>query len=1450
MNNQRRRRNQPFVASNNSIRIVRKKLAQTRTVDYEPLRRRLERLEQEFEKLARKNAKAFEKAKALEKEANAAGVDKSAPGVSALGAAPAEASGTNQDTLASAPVAAAEKPNPAANAASAPAETNANANANQSRRRNPAGPGFVANDVSFDEWELRLQELSDDCDASIEKVEKRRQAFPKITYDPDLPVCERREEIKKLIRDNQVVVVCGETGSGKSTQLPKICMELGLGARGIIGHTQPRRIAARSIAQRVADELHTPLGQGVGYKVRFTDETSDNTFIKLMTDGILLAETQTDRYFNRYEVVIVDEAHERSLNIDFLLGMLRRVLRSRRDLKLIITSATIDAERFAEHFATSKGPAPIVEVSGRTYPIDILYRPVDELKNRREEAIKNSESNSTSGKARDLDDDDAFEATLVESVQELARLGRGDMLIFMPTERDVFETAKLLKGVTLPGDDAARKTLILPLYARLPAEEQQKIFGKVPHRKIVIATNVAESSLTVPGVKYVVDSGTARISRYSARSMTQRLPIEPISQASADQRAGRCGRVEPGVCIRMYSERDYESRPKYTTPEIQRTNLASIILQTKALRLGDVERFPFVDPPRRAAVEDGYRTLFELGAIDEKNELTDLGRTLSRLPVDPRIGRIIVAANEEGSLREVLPIAAALEIQDPRERPQAKAADADLKHAQFLDENSDFLSYLKLWDFWQGLKEKLSKSQLRKACRENFLSFNRMREWSDIYVQLLQMLRGLDFHMKPRKDDYNAIHRAILAGLLFGVAQKGDVGQEYSATNSGKFLLWPGSGIKKKPTWVVAAERLETSRTFLHTVAKIDPAWIEEIGAHLIKRTRKDPFWNRETGYVHAYERATLYGLTIVPRRRINYGPLDPEKARQIFIYEALVNREFDCSLPFFEHNGKVEEDAKRLGDKLRRYDFVKAYDAIYDFYDARIPAEVYDSPTLKYWHKKATPDARRALFAALPDFCAADDVDEQTIESFPDEIAFEGAGEFPLEYKFNPGGEDDGVSIVAPLEGLRQLDARKIGWLVPGLLEQRVVALLKTLPKEVRRELVPVPDTAREIVRKLNFGEGELEELLARECSRRAGRAVSVEDFDYDRVPLELQFNVRVVDERGETLAEGRRPDELRKQLGVEMNRSIGGAVDPKWSRDGLTKWDFGTLPDSVALKRGGLVVSAFPALCDPRFLSSDFNPDDASGKTLALRLFDSRDKALRQNLLGIQRLFTLDNMRDLRTQARWFPGVEKLRVYAQSIPEFDFDSAMAELIAARALDLDLLDLPTNEGEYNTVAAEGRKRIGLAVQELVGWAGRFLEAYQESRLAVERYRRSHADAVARDCALQIERLLKPRFYLETPWQWLREFPRYFKAIPMRFDKFINGGARSDPGFTRELEGYWARYEEAAENAESAGIFDPELENFRWSLEEYRVSLFAQKLGTSIKISPVRLEKIWEKVMR
>ncbi|MDR1963915.1 MAG: ATP-dependent RNA helicase HrpA, partial [Planctomycetaceae bacterium] len=747
--------------------------------------------------------------------------------------------------------------------------------------------------------------------------EKRRHLamLLNLQYDEELPIIQRREEIAGKIRENQVIVVCGETGSGKSTQLPKICLEIGRGVNGTIGHTQPRRIAARSIAARIAEELNSPLGQAVGYKVRFDEKISPDSLIKLMTDGILLAESQTDQNFRLYDTIIIDEAHERSLNIDFLLGMMKRLLPHRPDLKLIITSATIDAQRFAEHFTHPRinhgQPIPVTEVSGRTFPIEILYRSLEEFDE------------------EDSDETGVQEQAILASVNELLKKGHGDILIFLPTERDILETAKALRH------HLTNQTEILPLYARLPVHQQQKVFsasGGSAKRRIVLATNVAESSLTVPGIRYVIDTGTARISRYSSRSRTQRLPIEAVSQASADQRAGRCGRIGPGVCIRLYSELDYNNRERYTTPEIQRTNLASVILQTMALRLGSIEKFPFLDPPRISALADGYKTLFEIGAIDDRKNLTPLGGRLSKLPVDPRIGRMILAAKENGVLNEMLIIASVLEIQDPRERPQELQSKADAAHEKFLDERSDFLGYLKLWDFFQNLKEQTSRGGLRKACLQNFLSFNRMKEWSDIHIQLMQYVQDAKMKLAPRQPElaklYDPLHQSILAGNLSGIAQR-DQRFEYTICGGGKFVLWPGSGLQKRnrnrskketaeqetglPHWIIAGERLETSRRYLRTAAQINVDWIEPLAKHLIHRVYLEPHWNRETGYVHAYEKVSLLGIVLVPKRRINYGPIDPKAARDIFIQHALVEGELDTKLEFFVQNQKILEEARKL---------------------------------------------------------------------------------------------------------------------------------------------------------------------------------------------------------------------------------------------------------------------------------------------------------------------------------------------------------------------------------------------------------------------------------------------------------------------------------------------------------------------------------------------------------
>jgi len=1340
----------------------------------------------------------------------------------------------------------------------------------------------------------RRDVLENDVGVSYQKVEQRRKHWPKLAFDETLPINERRAEIAETLKANQVVVICGETGSGKSTQLPKICLDIGRGLYGMIGHTQPRRIAARSVAARIAEELGTPLGKHVGFKIRFADQTSPETLVKLMTDGILLAESQNDKFFEQYDTIIIDEAHERSLNIDFLLGMMRRLVKQRRDLKLIITSATIDAARFAEHFTVGNKPVPVIEVSGRTYPIDVRYRPMvaDDVTESDDEA----------------DDADPLRAVL-KAVDELAAEGPGDMLVFMPTERDILETAKLLRSHTLPGDPL-HKTEILPLYARLPIEQQQRIFKTSAHRRIVIATNVAESSLTVPGIRYVIDTGTARMSRYSARSRTQRLPIEAISRASADQRAGRCGRVGPGICVRLYSEADYNKRDRYTTPEIQRTNLASVILQTKSLKLGAVEKFPFLDPPRSAAITDGYKTLFEIGAIDSEQNLTPIGRQLAQLPVDPRIGRMILAANENGALREMLIIAAALEIQDPRERPHELQEKADAAHQKFLDPQSDFLAYLKMWEFYHSLKEKLSQNQLRKACAQNFLSYNRMREWGDIHLQLLRLqasgfgLQGGVSKAIPKSETrspkplpeaqspkpealYENLHRSILAGMLSGIAQR-DQKYEYNVTGGGKFFLWPGSGIAKetsgfklqasgksteasepeadspksearspKPAWIVSSERVETTRKYLRTVARIEPDWVEPLAGHLVNKSYCEPHWSPETGLVNAYEKVSLFGLTLVPRRRVNYGSINPKEAREIFINCALVDGELSQSaerkaqsakreiqteeklcalrsaLCAFRHNQAIREEAKALQAKLRRHDFLLGAGAIYDFYQSRIPDMVYDRPTLERWYKTLDNNGRRNLLMTLGDV-AREDIDDATSAQFPDSLATLHGTEARIEYTFSPGEPNDGLTVIVPMEGLREVEPSRLGWLVPGLLAQKVEAMLRVLPKALRRPLVPIPDTVKTIVSQMRFGEGSIEETVAQHVSRLAGQRVTITDFASDRLPNELVMNIRVIGSDGKQIAEGRQLETLRKELGVQAAASVAAIDDPVWSRDKVTTWDFGDFPETLEVRRGGMTITAWPTLIDRR-------------DSISLRLTDSPDKSRRQSRLGLLRLFQLANRKELNTQAQWLPGFDKFKVYAQGLPEFELKREITDLLAARALELDEQPLPRSEGGYNARLQQGKARIGLAVQDVARFMTPLLENFQAVRLLVEQHKNSRYTTTLTDVKSQVNRLFAPGFMSDTNWQWLKEYPRYLNAIVQRFDKLKSGGERHDAESTALLNAWWSRYEERLALHETMGMIDPELETLRWMLEEYRVSLFAQKLGTSIKVSETRLEKQFEK---
>lgn len=1253
------------------------------------------------------------------------------------------------------------------------------------------------------------QRLVEEIQRSVARRRERAAALPAITYDGSLPIHARREEIIAAVAAHQVVIVCGETGSGKSTQLPKMCLDMGRGVDGLIGHTQPRRLAARSIATRLAEELGSPLGQDVGYKIRFTDRTRPETYVKLMTDGILLAETPHDRFLNQYDTIILDEAHERSLNIDFLLGYLKRRLPQRPGLRCIVTSATIDAARFSEHFTGAQGPAPIIEVSGRSYPVEVRYRP----------AVEDEEG-----------EEPEFTQQIVTAVSELLRDQTGDILVFLPTERDIRETAAVLHRQWAHGN---RVLEILPLYARLPAADQNRIFASHPHRRVVLATNVAESSLTVPGIRAVIDTGTARISHYSPRSKVQRLPIEAVSRASADQRKGRCGRVGPGICIRLYSEEDFLARDAYPVPEIRRTNLAAVILQTLALKLGSIEEFPFLDPPRADAIRDGYKTLFELGAIDHHRQLTPIGRELSRLPVDPRVGRMILAADEYGCLEEVLIIAAGLEVQDPRERPSEKSEAADQCHAQLADPESDFLSILKLWDFYHHLKQTLSKNQLRKACRQNFLSFNRLREWADIYRQLCQVVDESDRRRHPRRDDYTAIHQSLLTGLLSGIAYRADA-HEYTGAGGNKLHLWPGSGLfRRRPKWVVAAELVETSRRFCRTVARINPDWIEPLAPHLVKRTHQEPHWDRSSGSAMVYERVTLFGLLIVARRRVPLGPLDAAAARELFIQHGLVAEELPTRLPLLDHNRAVMKEIEELAAKQRRSDWVVGQYTVYQYYEKQLPPEVHDLRGLRQWLKRSGQASRSALCMTRQDLLPAVESEERPTQ-FPDALELPRAS-FPLHYRFEPGEDDDGVTITVPKHALNQISRDELDWLVPGRLEEKITALIRSLPKAIRRALVPAPDTARLAAEQLSFGEGPFLPALARVLERISEERIPVEAFQLDRLPSHLVMKVRVVDDSGETLAVDASLDDLRHRFLEQASGPSGQIDDLAWNQPPTTDWSFGNLPEELVVTRGGLRVSAYPAVLD-------------QGEAVVVRLLDTPDRAQAESRRGIRRLYYLAEKKSLRAHVAWLPQLGESKLLASTLlPARQLESELALLIADRAF-LGDEPLPRTEAVYRQRRDEAAERAAVAVQQITPLVHPLFEAYHAARLAVEELPKGRFPEAESDVRLQLAELLPLDFLTSTAWRWLENFPRYLRAVKERLHKLLHGGQARDREAVAQLAPLLRRYQERAESHRQRGYIDPELMLYRWMLEELRVSLFAQTLGTTMKVSITRLEKQWEKV--
>jgi ATP-dependent helicase HrpA len=1272
-------------------------------------------------------------------------------------------------------------------------------------------------------WKTRLAE-------SVERRRNRAANLPAIRLDTELPVAARATEIIDAIRNHPVVVLAGETGSGKSTQLPLICLQAGYGISGMIGHTQPRRIAARGVAARVAEQLGSPPGSHVGFKIRFGDQTGSQTLVKLMTDGILLAETASDRILNQYEVLIIDEAHERSLNIDFLLGYLKQLLPRRPDLRVVITSATIDTARFAEHFTSDPSrPVPVIQVEGRTWPVEILYRP---------------RNNPDDGLA-----DGQLEQHTIDAIREAYLSGPGDVLVFLPTEQAIRSLSRKLRG-ELPSFDVQRSTEIVPLYARLATEQQNSVFRPGGQRRIVLATNVAESSITVPRIRFVVDQGLARISRYAPRSKVQRLPIEPVSRASASQRAGRCGRVGPGICIRLYDEEDFHQRPRYTTPEIRRTNLASVILQTRALHLGPIEEFPFIDPPGADAVRDGYKTLFEIGAIDEQRGLTGLGKKLSRLPVDPRVGRVLMAGNDFGCLEEMLIIASALEVQDPRVRPFEQLGQADQAHAQWQDQDSDFTGLLVLWDWLHDRRETLSNSQFRRACAGNFLSFVLVQQWLDVYRQLRDLCREHRMHLAHDRQNYASIHQALLTGFLSGVAMQLE-GREYLGAGGLKFVLWPGSGVVRSPSrpqWILAGEVLETTQRFGRMIARIDQDWIESLATHLVKRSHSDPFWSRRRQSAMVMERVSLFGLPVVTGRPVRLGPIDPVSARRLFIDQGLVEGDMRTLPPFLSHNRKQLDEIREMAARTRQRELVIDDYVIRNFYERRLPASVYDAATLADALR-----ADRAIESQLQ-LTAADLVGEAPDlpgrEDFPDSIVIDNL-DLPVRYQFAPGTIDDGVSVQVPFEAVSRLHDNHLGWAVPGLLVPRIVALIRSLPKTVRRNLVPAPDTAKRIADSIQFGTGPFYEVIARELSRIAGEPVTVEMFRTEKLEDPLRLNVQVVGEGGEVLCQSRDLEEIRQQLpGAPMGSMAAPDLCPEWNQERVIDWTWDEFPGQVVVRRGPADVPMFPALID-------------RGDHVQLRLLDHAALAAGETRLGLATLYRLAHSRLIRSHIKWLPrnpllaaSFERLMAAETAsresprdpLPYPSLDEQLGQLLAVMAF-VDGREFPGNANEFRQRHETAGERTAAAIQQIAQWLPKIMELAHKVTLQLPEYASRWPDVVA-DIRSQTGFLFGHAPLYAIPSKWLQHYPRYLEAILLRLDRIKSGQADRDRASMQQVAALTEQFERSCEEHRRLGSRDPELEYYGWMIQELRVSLFAQQLGTSETVSFPRLEKQWKRTVR
>ncbi|MEV6692372.1 ATP-dependent RNA helicase HrpA [Micromonospora sp. NPDC051196] len=1295
--------------------------------------------------------------------------------------------------------------------------------------------------------EPALAEIAAEVAAAEDRLERRRAALPKITFPAALPVSERKDDIATAIRDHQVVIVAGETGSGKTTQLPKICLELGRGISGLIGHTQPRRLAARTVADRIAEELGTELGDVVGFKVRFADQVSEQSLVKLMTDGILLAELQTDRMLRQYDTLIIDEAHERSLNIDFILGYLKQLLPRRPDLKVIITSATIETDRFARHFAGPPTdehpegvPAPVVEVSGRTYPVEVRYRPLVEV-------VDTDEDNADEENVRDQ-----IQA-IGDAVEELAAEGPGDILVFLSGEREIRDTADAL-GKLVQNKRSLLGTEILPLYARLSVAEQHRVFAPHSGRRVVLATNVAETSLTVPGIKYVVDPGTARISRYSQRLKVQRLPIEAVSQASANQRKGRCGRTSDGICIRLYDEQDFQSRPEFTDPEILRTNLASVILQMTAIGLGDIAAFPFIDPPDRRNITDGVNLLHELGALDPTEtdparRLTPLGRRLAQLPVDPRLARMVLEGERNGCATEVMVIAAALSIQDPRERPADKQAQADQAHARFADKESDFVAFLNLWRYLREQQRELSSSAFRRMCKAEYLNYLRVREWQDIVSQLRQVLRTAESDGRgrgrrgaddaaaggggrrqagadlPEEIDTPKVHQSLLPGLLSHVGLKDAQKHEYLGARGAKFGLFPGSALfRKPPRWVMAAELVETSRLWGRVNGRIEPEWVEPLAQHLVKRSYSEPHWEKKQAAVMAYEKVTLYGVPLVASRKVNFGRIDPVLSRELFIRHALVEGDWSTHHQFWRDNQRLRTEVEELESRARRRDILVDDETIFQFYDERIPAEVVSGRHFDTWWKKTRreqPDlltfTRELLINA-----GRGGVDEA---DFPDQWRSEGV-ELPLTYTFEPGAPTDGVTVDIPLPLLNQVPAESFDWQVPGLREELVIALIRSLPKPVRRNFVPVPDYARAVLAAITPGEEPLLEALTRQLRRMTGVTVPREAWDVGKLPAHLRVTFRVLGDDDQPVAEGKDLPALQRQLKAEV-RQVVAAAAPDVARTGLTGWEIGTLPRTIEQVRAGYAVTAYPALVD-------------EGTTVGVRVFDSPAEQEAAHWAGTRRLLRLTVPSPAKFLAGRLSNEAKL---ALSRNPHGGVQALIEDATGAAIDKLVADAggPAWDAE-GFAALRDRVRADLVdtVMEVMERVRAVLAAAYVVQQRLGATKNLAVVAALADIRNQLTGLVHAGFITEVGYARLPDLLRYLTAVERRMDR-LPGNPPRDKQLQDRIAVVQREYDEMLAALPPARRGSVAVRQIRWMIEELRVSVFAQALGTPYPISEQRI---------